>query len=125
MAPTAVEWVAEAAHGYRIVGPWADHAEFLGPRDGERNSDRARKVRRDGRGLRNDVQVMASEHLVPPTRDWFLDGRHQAEQHVAQRVSTADLGGAGQEETAGAIVQQRRIGGTKRGRDRSVALMPG
>ena len=33
-------------------------------------------------------------------------------------------GGAGQEETAGAIVQQRGIGGTKCCRDRSVALMP-
>ena len=70
------------------------------------------------------LQVVAAEHLVPSTGDRFLGGRHQPEQHVAQRVATVDLSGAGQEETAGAIVKQRRIGGTQRGRDGGVALVP-
>ena len=117
--------VAEAAHRDGVVGPWAGHAQLPGARDGERDADGPRKVRCDGRGLRNDVQVVAAEHLVPPTGDRFLGGRHQPKQHVAQRVSTADLGGAGQEEPTGAIVQQRGIGRAKRGRHRGVALMPG
>jgi hypothetical protein len=82
-------------------------------------------MRRDGRGLGDDVQVFAAEHLVPPAGDRFLGGRHQPEQHVAQRVSTADLGGAGQEEATGAIMQQRGIGGPESRRHRSIALMPG
>ena len=60
--------VAEAAHRDRIVGPCAGHPELLGAGDGERDTEGARQMRRDGRRLRNDVQVVAAEHLVPPTR---------------------------------------------------------
>ena len=113
MAPTAVEWFAEASpklHTGRVGGPWARHAELSAARDRERDADGPRQVRRDRRGLRDDVQVVAAEHLVPAAGDRFLGGRHHAEQHVAERVAAAALGGAGEEEAAGPVVQQRGIG---------------
>jgi hypothetical protein len=77
----------------------------------------------DGRGLRNHVEVVAAEHLVPTTGDRLLGGGDQPEQDVAQRVAAVHLGRAGEEEAAGAVVQQRGIGGAQRRRDARVALV--
>ncbi len=115
--------VTEAAHRYGIVGPRARDAQFSCARDGERDPDGPRKVRCDGRGLRNDVQVVAAEHLVSPACDRLIGGCHQPEYNVAQRVSAFGLSGAGQKETARTIVQQGGIGHTKRRRHRGVAFM--
>ena len=128
MAPTAVEWFTDASPKLHTVIASSGHGQatpsFLATRNGERDADSPRKVRCDGRGLRNDVQVVAAEHLVPPACDRFLGGRHHPKKHVAQRVSAADLGGAGEEEPTGAVVQQRGIGGPQRRRHRRIALMP-
>ena len=80
--------VTETAHRHRVVGPRAGHPEFARPSDRERNAEGAWEVGGDGRGLRNDVQVVAAENLVPPACDRFLGGRHQPQQDVAQRVTS-------------------------------------
>ncbi len=54
---------------------------------------------------------MAAEDLVPTARDRLLGGRHQAKQHITQRLAAVDQAGAGQEEGTGPVVQQRRVGG--------------
>ncbi len=117
--------VAEAAHRECVVRPWAGHPKLFGACDGERDPDGPRQVRRDGRRLRNDVQVVPAEDLVPPTGDRLVGGRHQAEQHIPQWLATVDQGGAGQEEGAGSIMQQRRVGRPQCRRDGGVALVPG
>lgn len=71
------------------------------------------------------MQVVTAEHLVPPACDRLIGGRDTAEQHIAQRVTTFDQSGTSEIESAGSIVQQRRIGWPKRGGHRAVALVAG
>ena len=71
------------------------------------------------------MQVVTTEHLVPSAGDRFVGRRHEAEQHIAQRLAALDKGGAGEVEGARPIVQQRRIGGPQRRRHRGVAFMAG
>jgi hypothetical protein len=115
--------VTEAAHRDRVVGPRAGDPEFPGPGDRERDAHGPRQVRRDGRGLRNDVQVPATEHLVPSAGDGFLGRTDQTEQDVADGVAADHLRGPRQEEAAGTVVQQRRIGVPECGSDGCVALV--
>ena len=69
IAPTAVEWFADASPKLHTVTASSGHAQVTpslrGAGDGERDPEGARQMRGDGRRLRNDVQVMAAEHLVP------------------------------------------------------------
>ena len=95
IAPTAVEWFAEASPKLHTAIASAGHgdgdAELAGPGDGERDADRARQVRGDRRGLRNDVEVVAAEHLVPAAGDRFVGRGDHPEQHVAQRIAAVHL----------------------------------
>ncbi len=115
MAPTAVEWFADAspetAHRQGIGGPRAGHPQLARAGDRECHPQRPWQMGGDRRGLRNDVEIVAAEHLVPATGDRFLGGGHQAEQHVTQRVAALHLAGTRQEETTRPVVQQCRVGG--------------
>src|SRR6478609_1137724 len=115
--------VAETANRDPVARPGRGDTDFGGSRDGERDPDRARKVRGDRRRLGDDVQVVAAEHFMPSTGDRILGGGDDAEEYVTQRVASADLPGPLEEESARAVVQQCRIGGSKRGRDGGVAFM--
>ena len=115
--------IAETADRDRVGRPRRCDAQFGGSRDGERDPDRAREVGGDRRRLGDDVQVVAAEYFVPPTGDRLLGGRDDPEEHVAQRIASTDLPGPVEEEAARAVMQQCRIGGSKRGRDGSVAFM--
>ncbi len=66
-----------------------------------------------------------TEHLVTPTGDRLLGEREHAREHVPHRIVTGHLLGAGAVETAGSVVEQRRVGRPERRRDRRVALVSG
>ena len=116
--------VAERAQDDRVLAPRALHAEPRRTVDRERHPDRARQVRRDRRGHREHRELLAAEHLVPSARDRLDRRRHDAEQDVTEAV---DLGlrRAGEVERARAVVQERRVVGPQRERDRGVRLVPG
>ncbi len=117
--------VAETAHHHGVRGPGRRHPELGRPAQRERQSDRAWQVRGDGRGLRDDGQFGITENLVPPGGNRLVGRGDDAQQHVAQRVLARHLQPAAHVETAGAVVQQRRIRRPQRGGDRGVGLVPG
>ena len=88
-APAAVEWFSEAspmlASTIASAGQRGGGPQPGGPAQRERQPDRPRQVRGDGRGLRDDVQVGVAEDLVPAAGDRLGRRRGQAEQHVAAR----------------------------------------
>ena len=103
--------VAEAAGHDGVLRPGRGRSQLgrAGQREGQ--ADRARQVRRDGGGLRDDVQGRVAEHLVPAARDRFGGRGHQAEQHMPDAVGRrAGLTGPDQVESPGAVMQQRRVG---------------
>jgi hypothetical protein len=117
--------VAERADGERIGWPHGVEAEPPGTPDRERDPERPWQVRRDGGRLRDDGEVVVSEHLVPTARDRLLgEGEHPG-QHVADRIVAGPLPGAGAVEAARAVVQERRVGRAQRGGDGRVALVAG
>ena len=117
--------VAERADGDRVVGPPGRDVQPLGARDRERHPDRARQVRGDGRGLRDHGQLGVAPHLVPPARGHVRGAGEHAEQNCPHRLVQAAAGeqGAGEEEAAGTVVQQGRVGGAQRRRDERVRLV--
>ena len=117
--------VAEAADRHRVRRPLAGQAELGGAARREGDAQGARQVRGDGRGLRQDRELLAAEHLVAPAGDRLGRGGHQPQQHVADGVGARHLSGPLDVERPGPVVQQRRVVGTQRGRDRRVALVPG
>ena len=88
-APWAVEWLTEASP--RLVTTIASSGQRRSRRqvgevaEREGQADRARQVRGDGRGLREDVQRRVAEDLVPAAGDRVGRGGAQPEQHVADR----------------------------------------
>jgi hypothetical protein len=78
--------IAQAGHHDRVGGPAAGGAQPGGAALREGEPDRARQMRGDRGGLRDDVKVGAAEHLVPPARDRLGSRRDQPEQHVAHAV---------------------------------------
>ena len=116
--------VAERAHDDGVLAPRALHAEARCTVDRERHPDRARQVRRDGRGHREHRELLAPEHLVPSARDRLHRRGDDAEHDVAEAV---DLGlrRAREVERAGAVVQEGRVVDSQRERDRGIRLVPG
>ena len=108
--------VTERAHHDRVVGQVGRRPgpPGLGPGGGrqavpafgrEGQADRPRQVRGDRRGLRDDRQLGAAEHLVPAAGDRLRGRRHQPEQHVPQPAAQgirrrARLAGPGEVERA-------------------------
>ena len=92
MAPTAVEWFADASPMLATTTESAGHGVDRPTRAalaGEREADRARQVRCDGGGLRYHVQVPVPEDLVPPAGDRLGRGcGAHAEQDVGDAVVT-------------------------------------
>ena len=97
------------------------HLELGRPVDREGDADGARQMRGDGRRLRDDRQIVAAEHLVPPTRDRLAGCGDDAGEDVADSRKT----GAAEIETAAAVVQQRRVGRSRCHRQDGIALVPG
>ena len=117
--------IAERGHRHRVARPWAGHPQLRCPADAQRDAERAGQVRGDRRRLRDDRQLGAAEHLVPPAGDRLVCGRRHSEQHVTDWVDAGHLAGAGAVEPAGPVVQQRRVGWPQRRGQRGVALMAG
>jgi hypothetical protein len=115
--------VPEAAHHHRVGRPGPVDPEPRAAAEGERQTDRAGQVRGDRRGLRHHGERDVAEHLVPPAGDRLVGGGDHAQQHVAHRVLPRQLRGALQVEAAGAVVQQRRVGGPQRRGDGGVRLV--
>ena len=115
--------IAETADDDAVVGPRQCESELGGPVDGEGDPDRSRKVGGDRRGLRDDVEIVPAEDLVPAATDRLLGRRDDPEQHVAQPVAAPTCCAPGEEEAARAVVQQRGIGGPQGGGDGDVSLV--
>ena len=115
--------IAERAHRERIGGPVGRHAESTRPADRERHAERARQLRGDRRGLWDHTEGVVPEHLVAPAGDRILGQRQHPCQHVAHRLMSGSLLGAGAVEPARAIVQQCRVGEPQGGGDCRVALV--
>ena len=111
--------ITERAHDGRVVGPRRRHAQARCSADGERDTHGPGQMRRDGGRLRNDGEVVTTEHLVSATRDRLIRRGHHSGQDVADTVEPC----AGQVEGAAAIVQQRRVGATEAHRHRGIALV--
>ena len=111
--------VAEAAHGDCIASATATRRRARGAVDRERDADRTRQVRGDGRGLRDDRQIVTAEHLVTAAGDRFARCRDHAGEDVADTGKT----GAAEVEAAAAVVQQRRVGRPQCHRHGGVALV--
>jgi hypothetical protein len=93
MAPTAVEWLADASPKLHTttesVGQTMGAATWSAP---DRDAiPTARGDASDGGRLRDDRQLGATEHLVATARDRLVDRRHHAVQHVAHGVDTRHL----------------------------------
>ena len=115
--------VTEAADDDGVRRPGTLDAELLRPLDRERDPDRARQVRRDRRGLRDDRELVVAEDLVPAARDRLVAGRGDAAEDVGHAVPPG-LRRAREVERAGAVVEERRVGAAEREGDAGVALVP-
>ena len=102
-APTAVEWLTDASPKLHTAiasaGQAASTPSLRARPMRERHADRARQVRGDGGGLRDDGELAAAEHLVPAAGDRLVGGGGHAEQHVADRVDALDLAAPGARRT--------------------------
>ena len=116
--------IAEAADDDSVGGPRAFDAELLRALDRERDAEGAGEMRRDRRGLRDHRQLGVAEHLVPAARDRLGAGRGDAAQDVGHAVAPR-LRRTREIERAGAVVEERRVGGAEREGDAGVALVPG
>ena len=103
--------VAEARDDQRVLRPRRLPAQRLRESQGEAEPDRARQVRGDRRGLRDDVQLGVAEHLVPAARDRVGGRAGQAPERLADRVDAPVQVRAGGVERPRAVVQQRGVGG--------------
>ncbi len=81
-------------------------------------------MRRDGRGHRDDGELLPAEDLVTPSRDRLDRGGDDAEQHVAQAVDLRP-GGACEIEGARAVMEESGVVDAERQRDGGVRLVPG
>ena len=116
--------VAEAADDDRVRRPRALDAELLRALDRERDAERAGEMRGDRRGLWDHSQLRVPEDLVPAAGDRFVVRGGDAAEDVGHAVAPV-LRGPREVEGAGAIVEERRVGGAERERDAGVALVPG
>ncbi len=91
--------------------------------DRHRRTQRLRQVRGDGRGLWQHPQRLAAPDLVPATGRRILGAGGKAERRIHHRVHPRKLAEAFGHETAGAVVQERRIGVPGQPRDHRVALV--
>ncbi len=118
--------VAEAGHHERVGRPRRGQPEPGRPGERERQADGPGQVGCDRRGLRNDVQVLVAEHLVPAARDRLAGGGGQPEQHVVDAIGgSPGLRGSGQVKTPGPVVQQGRVGQAQGGSYGGVGLVAG
>ena len=121
--------VAEAAHRHRVVGASAcRHASRRARPIANATPDRARQVRGDRRRLRDhrERRRRPTPCAARPRRDRRPRRRCRAARRAARRRSEpSGLQRAEQEEPAGAVVQQRRIGRAQRLGDQGVRLVAG
>ena len=118
--------VAQAGGHDRIRGPPGGQAEPGRPVEGEGQPESAGQVRGDGRGLRDDMQLLMAEHLVAAAGDGLVRRRHQSQQDIQDPVAgRRGLLAPGQVERARPVVEQGRVGDPQRRGDARVALVPG
>ena len=90
----------------------------------ERESERAREVRGDGAGLRDDPELTAAEDLVPSAARALLCGCDERERNVTNGVDAGDRAGALYLERATPIVHQAGIGRARETTEDDVRLVP-
>ena len=102
-APAAVEWLTEASPKLQTTTASSGHGvsrpEQLRQPEREAEPDRARQVRGDRRGLRDDVQPRVPEHLVPAARHRVRRRAGEAPQRLADRVDARRRGARGRRRT--------------------------
>ena len=114
--------VAERADDHRVERPGALDAELPGALDREGGPHGTRKVRGDGRGLRDHGEVRVAEDLVAPAGDRLVGRRGHAEEDVPHPVPPG-LRRPREVEPAGPVVEERRVGRLEGERNERVRLV--
>ncbi len=117
--------VAEAAHHDGVLGEGQGPSEMFGAPDGDRVTHRLGHVRRDGARLRVDPQRHGAEHLVASAGDGIVGCCRQRQEHVEDRRLPGQLSRPLHEEPARAVVQECRVVGPQRRRNRCVHFVAG
>ncbi len=127
-AAWAVAWFSEASPNEHMTTASSLHG-LLTPRRTARSIASAIPTARGRCDAMVEVigmhrELLAPEHLVPTTRD-RLDRRGDDAEHDVTEAVDLGLRRAGEIEGAGAVVQERRVVGPQRERDRGIRLVPG
>ena len=117
--------IAERAQDDRIV--WQQcvrKAQPLGHPNRMGRANRLWQMRGNRARLRRNEGLRATEHLVPPARNWIVGRGSKGQRHIVKRRQPTRLFLALNQERAVAVVHERHVGRPRRRRHRRRALMP-